>query len=392
MPDYYSLLEVDVTADANTIKAAYRKLALTYHPDRNRDNPEAEEKFKAINEAYAVLSDPEKRARYDRFGTVEGGVPLGGDIFDIFASVFGTNFGSGFGSRPRQQGHPGEDLEAELKITLEQARDGATVPVEIERLAVCHHCNGERAEPGSGSKKTCDRCGGAGQVQVQAQSFFGTVVTTRACPTCHGDGEIITDPCRVCNGRGREISSDTIDVTLPRGIDGGYRLRVPREGNAGVGGAPAGDLYLYLELEPHPYLERAGDDLHHELEVGMAQAAIGGSFSVPTLDGEEAVTLPAGTQPGAQFRLKGKGMPRLRQVGHGDEVISVKVVIPKELSPKAREHLQAYAEEVGEELSSTTTVTEKVKGFFQARRKRGAAAKATDGGEVSDEDREAVGS
>ncbi len=385
MSDYYAILEVENTADSKAIKAAYRKLALAYHPDRNPGNAEAEEKFKAINEAYAVLSDPEKRARYDRYGSVEEGVPMNGDIFDIFASVFGANFGANFGGgRARQRGQPGEDLEAELKVTLDQARDGATVEVEIERLKACHHCHGERAEPGSNGRSTCERCGGAGQVRVQAQSIFGSVITARTCPDCHGDGQIISEPCRVCNGRGREISSDRIEVTLPRGIDGGYRLRVPREGNAGVDGAPAGDLYLYVEMEPHPFLERAGDDLHYQLEVGMAQAALGARFSVPTLDGEEELVLPAGTQPGTEFRLRGKGMPRLRQVGDGDQIVTVKVVVPRKLSAEAREHLEAYAEASDEAVGAASkvaatggeqgSVVDKVKGFFQGRRKPGRAS------------------
>ena len=374
MPDFYAILEVERTADDKTIKSAYRKLALAYHPDRNRGNPEAEEKFKAFNEAYAVLSDPEKRARYDRYGSVDESIPLGGDIFDIFASVFGANFGGAAGGgRARQSGFPGEDLEAELSITLEQAREGATVAVELERMAACHHCHGDRAEPGSNGKGTCGRCGGAGQVRVQSQSIFGAVVTARTCPDCHGDGEVITDPCRICNGRGREVSKDKVDVTLPRGIDGGYRLRVPREGNAGVGGAPAGDLYLYLHLEKHPYLDRVGDDLHYELDLGIAQAALGATFTIPTLDGEEELRVPAGTQPGAEFRLRGRGMPRLRQTGNGDQIVTARVTVPTDLSSAEREHLEAYAAAAGERTAQheeQESVADKVKGFFQGKRRR----------------------
>lgn len=378
MPDYYAILEVERTADEKTIKAAYRKLALAYHPDRNRGNDEAEEKFKAINEAYAVLSDPEKRSRYDRYGTVDESIPMGGDIFDIFASVFGANFGGNFGGgRSRMQGQPGEDLEHELTITLEQAREGATVAVELERMKACHHCHGDRAEPGSGGKRTCGTCGGGGQVRVQAQSIFGAVVTARTCPDCRGDGQIVTEPCRVCNGRGREISKDTVEVTLPRGIDGGYRLRVPREGNAGVDGGPAGDLYVYLHLEKHPFLERVGDDLHFELDVGIAQAALGASFMVPTLDGEEELELPAGTQPGTEFRLRGRGMPRLRQSGNGDQIVTARVSVPTSLSAEERAHLEAYAAAAGESThdhesvaDKVADVADKVKGFFHGRRRK----------------------
>lgn len=367
MSDYYAVLEVDRSADAKTIKAAYRRLALAWHPDRNPGDKAAEDRFKSINEAYAVLSDEAKRARYDRYGSVDDGIPMGGDIFDIFASVFGTNVGT---ARQRGRGQPGEDLEAELTVTLEQARDGATVDVEVERLKVCHHCHGERAEPGSNGKSTCPRCSGSGQVRAQAQSIFGAVITARTCPDCHGDGQIITTPCKYCNGRGRERGRDTVSVGLPRGIDGGYRLRVPREGNAGVDGGQAGDLYLYLQLAPHPFLERAGDDLHYSLEVGVAQATLGASFEVPTLDGTERIEVPAGTQPGSEFRLRGKGMPRLRQVGTGDEVVTVKVVIPDRLSAAAREHLAAYASEVGEAVADEQgTVAEKVRDFFKGKRR-----------------------
>ncbi len=377
MVDYYAVLEVERSADGQAIKAAYRRLALKYHPDRNRGDAEAEEKFKAINEAYAVLSDPDKRGRYDRYGSVDDTMPMGGDIFDIFASVFGQNFGGGFGGgRPRSQGQAGEDLESQLTISLEQARDGATVTVEVERLTACRHCHGDRAEPGSNGKHTCSRCGGAGQVRVQAQSIFGAVVTARTCPDCHGDGQVITEPCRVCNGRGRERTKDSIDVTLPRGIDGGYRLRVPREGNAGVDGGPAGDLYLYLHLEKHPFLERAGDDLHYELPIGIAQATLGARFVIPTLDGEEELVIPPGTQPGTEFRLRGRGMPRLRQTGNGDQIVSVNVQVPTHLSVQAREQLETYAAVAGEDLEHPETVADKVKGFFQGRRKKGRGAHA----------------
>ena len=372
MPDYYQILGVDQRADGAAIKAAYRKLALTYHPDKNPGNHEAEEKFKAINEAYAVLSDPAKRSRYDRFGSVDESIPMGADIFDIFASVFGSGMAGG---RQRARGLTGEDLETELRVTLEQAREGATVRVPIERYAACGHCHGDRAEPGSGGKATCATCGGIGQVRSQAQSFFGTVMTTRTCPDCHGEGQIVTKPCTVCGGRGRLFASDRVEVTLPRGIDGGYRLRVPRQGNAGLDGGPAGDLYLYIELAEHPLFTRDGDDLHHDLEIGLAQAALGATFTVPTMEGDETLQLPAGTQPGSEFRFRGKGMPRLRHAGYGDQVVTVKVVVPKGIGPEARGHLEAYAQAVGEDFDVRETVVDKVRGLFGGRRKgRGKAA------------------
>jgi molecular chaperone DnaJ len=366
--DYYEALGVSRDADGHTIKSAYRKLALKYHPDRNPGDREAEEKFKQINEAYAVLSDAEKRGRYDRYGSADPQVQFSGDIFDIFASVFGSsfggNFGGGFGGRARQRGQPGEDLEAALAVTLEQARAGETVRLELERLTVCDRCNGSRAEPGSEGRKTCPTCGGAGQVRAQAQSLFGTVMTAQVCPQCRGLGEVVTTPCGKCLGSGRMKAREEVEVKLPRGIDSGYRLRISQQGNAGIDGAPAGDLYVYIELSPHPHFERREDDLYYRLELGLAQATLGSAFEVPTLDGREVLTIPAGTQPGAEFHLRGQGMPRLRRVGMGDLVVVADVQVPKKLSAKARELLQAYAEEVGEEVIEHETVMERLKGLF----------------------------
>lgn len=366
MTDYYEVLGVTRSADGKEIKASYRKLALQYHPDRNPGDREAEERFKAINEAYAVLSDDEKRMRYDRYGTADDVGGFGGDIFDIFASVFGT---AGVGGRPRSQGQAGEDLETQVTITLEQARAGETIQVEIERLGVCTRCHGDRAEPGGSGKTTCPTCHGAGQVRAQAQSFFGTVVTARACPQCHGVGSIIPEPCELCNGRGRIDTRDTVDVALPRGIDGGYRLRVSQQGNAGVDGGPDGDLYVYIEMEQNDYYRREGDDLYTVLSVGMAQAALGSSFEVRTLDGPEVIDVAAGTQSGTQVRLRGKGMPRLRQIGTGDQVVTIEVKTPRKLSTKARDLLYEYASEMGEEIHQHETLIERVRGLFGGKKR-----------------------
>lgn len=367
--DFYELLGVPQDADAATIKSAYRKLALKYHPDRNPGDEQAEDTFKQLNEAYAVLSDPEKRSRYDRFGSADPQAQYSGDIFDIFASVFGGGFaGGGFGSRRTsrvQRGQAGEDLETELRVTLEQARAGETVEIEVERLAVCDRCDGARAEPGSGGKETCSTCQGMGQVQAQRQSFFGTVVTQQVCPQCRGLGQVVKTPCGKCTGSGRMKAREKVSVNLPKGIDAGYRLRVPQQGNAGIDEGPAGDLYLYVELEPHPHFTRQGDDLYYPLELGLAQAALGGAFEVPTFDGPEVLDIPQGTQPGTEFRLRGKGMPRLRQVGMGDLVVVADVKVPKKLSPKAKELLQAYAHEVDEKIEAKETLLERLKGFFK---------------------------
>jgi molecular chaperone DnaJ len=376
MSDYYQLLGVDRDADSSQIKAAYRKLALKYHPDRNPGDREAEEKFKSLNEAYAVLSDAEKRARYDRFGSADAGAQFQGDIFDIFASVFGGGFPGGAGRTGSVvRGRAGENLEAEVSITFEQAREGAAVDIAVERLTACDRCNGERAEPGSEGKRTCGTCGGVGQVRAQAQSFFGTVVTAQTCPQCGGAGEVITTPCGKCMGSGRMRSTDSVTVNLPRGIDAGYRLRVPRQGNAGVDGGPAGDLYVYIDLEPHEHFTREGDDLHYRLEVGLAQAALGSSFEIPTMEGPEVIDLQPGTQPGAVVRLRGKGMPRLRQIGMGDQLVTVHVQVPRNLSARGRELLEAYAEEMGEPINERETLLGKLKGIF-GKRGKGKEAKA----------------
>lgn len=371
MSDFYDVLGVERNADAKKIKAAYRKMALKYHPDKNPGDTEAEERFKQINEAYAVLSDDEKRARYDRFGSADAaGVGFTGDIFDIFSSVFGGGFAGAGAGVQRQRGVDGEDLEVQLTITLDQAREGASVPLEVERYTTCDRCKGERAEPGKNGKRTCPTCSGAGQVRQQAQSLFGTVMTARTCPQCRGIGEIITDPCGACSGRGRVRERAEIEVSLPRGIDGGYRLRIPREGNVGLDGGQAGDLYVYLELEPHPALTRDGDDVRFELSLGFAQAALGAKFEVPTLDGPEMVEIPPGTQPGTEFRLRGKGMPRLRRVGMGDQVVEVNVDVPSDLPEKARDLLRAYAAEMGEAVEEKATLGDRIMGFF--RKKSGA--------------------
>ena len=277
--DYYQVLGVESNASGHEIKSAYRKLAMQYHPDRNANDPEIAEKFKQINEAYAILSDSEKRSRYDRFGSADPGASFTGDIFDVFNAFMGqSGFGGGFSNTRVQKGLNGEDLQTDLTITLEQAREGTSVEVEVERLAACDRCNGSRAEPGKEGKQSCPSCNGVGQIRQQAQSFLGTMVTTRTCPQCRGAGEIITTPCGKCVGSGRNQVRDTVDVQLPKGIDSGYRVRVPGEGNTGLEGGKSGDLYVYITVKSHKEFTREGDDLHYKLNLGLAQATLGSAF------------------------------------------------------------------------------------------------------------------
>jgi molecular chaperone DnaJ len=372
--DYYDLLGVSKTADADEIKRAYRALALKYHPDKNPGNKEAEEKFKQINEAYGALSDPEKRAQYDQFGKVGGGMGgfdaggfAGGDLFDLFNSVFGGGdiFGQQRGARGGKRAARGEDLQVEAHISLEQARAGADIEVEIDKLIGCTHCNGSRAEPGGKGLQTCQTCGGAGQVRQQQRTILGNFMTAAPCPTCRGTGEQNPEPCTKCQGRGRTIKPEKVTVTLPKGIDGGYRLRVAGQGNAGMFGGPAGDLYVFLELKAHEHLSRDGDDLHYTARLGLAQAALGAKLEVPTLDGAQLLEIPVGSQPGDTLRLRGKGMPRLQARGEGDLIVTVGVEVPKKLSKRAKELLEEYAKEVGEHISPPEGLLSKIGKAFR---------------------------
>ncbi len=369
--DYYEVLGVSRTADSKEIKSAYRRLAMQWHPDRNPDNPEAEEKFKQVGAAYAILSDEQKRARYDRYGDADGGPQFQGDIFDIFASVFG---GGGFGGQP-QRGQSGEHLESTLHVTLEQAYHGEAVELDVDRLVACDRCAGDRAEPGT-EKHTCATCQGAGQVRGQVQSLFGVMSTTQVCPTCRGSGQKIEVVCGKCMGAGRMKKSDRISINVPAGIDSGVRLRVPRQGNAGVDGGPTGDLYLYIDVQEHEIFSREGDDLILELEAGLAQLALGSSFEIRTMEGTQQLDLKPGTQSGSVIRLKAKGMPRLRQHGRGDQVVIIRGVTPTNLSDEARAALEKYAELVGEEITppQTAGVGEKIRDFFGKRGKNAAEA------------------
>ncbi|WP_291425439.1 molecular chaperone DnaJ [Deinococcus sp.] len=356
--DYYELLGVARTASADEIKSSYRKLALKFHPDRNKEEGAAE-KFAQINEAYAVLSDTEKRAHYDRFGSapgagMPGGDPFGGmggagfDPMDIFEQLFGGAVG-GMGARGRRGPARGDDIDTEAHINLLQARAGEEVEVDVDRLTTCEHCHGSKTEPGGKPPAKCTTCRGSGAVRAQARTIFGVVETQQVCPTCKGEGELIVDPCTVCKGRGRTLKAEKVKVKLPKGIDEGYRIRVANMGNEGPGGN--GDLYVHIEMEAHPELRREAEHLIYPAKIGFATAAMGGDITVPTLDGPQPVEVKAGTQHGELYRLKGQGMPRLQGSGNGDLIVEYDVIVPKpsQLNEQAREALKAYAAAMGDQ-------------------------------------------
>ena len=359
--DYYSTLGVARNANLDEIKAAYRKLALKHHPDRNPGNKAAEEKFKEINQAYEVLADPKKKALYDQYG--EAGVsqgagargPFGGghgaDVNDIFGDIFENFFGGQGqgGGRGRGRGQRGNDLKYEMEVDLEQAFRGAELPVNFPRWETCKSCGGNGAQPGTG-RKTCGRCGGAGRIQF-SQGFLSL---SQTCPDCQGHGSVIQSPCKDCKGAGRKRSQAKLKIKIPAGVQTGTTLRVSDEGEPGQFGGPAGDLYVVLRVKDHPQFHREGDDLVYEKPVSFPQAALGCQLEVPTLDGERArIRVHAGTQTGTVFRIKEHGMPRLNGRGKGDLLVRVRVEVPRELTPKQKELLKELAASMGVDVEAS---------------------------------------
>ena len=346
--DYYEVLGVPRDATGEEIKRADRKLARELHPDVNPD-PATQEKFKEVTAAYEVLSDPEKRQMYDRFGHagLNGGVDdFSGfsNISDIFESFFG------FAGGPQRGPQLGEDLRANLTLSFEEAVFGAEKQLEIERLGTCPTCNGTGAE--AGSKPTrCPECGGAGQVRRVRSSLFGSFVNVTTCPRCSGQGEIVANPCKECRGQQRVRTKKRITVTIPPGVDDGTRVRIAGEGNAGVFGGPAGHLYVFLTVKPHAYFRRKDNDIHLSITINVAQAALGDEIRVPTLEGEVPLSIPAGTQTGQTFTLKGKGVPFLRREGRGDERVTVFVATPTNLTSAQKQMLQELAKSLGREVT-----------------------------------------
>ena len=345
------------TATEQEIKSAYRKLALQYHPDRNPDNPGAEEKFKEASEAYAILADGEKRALYDRFGhagvgsNAGGGVGFDASVFQDFHDIFGDLFGFGdmFGGggaaagRQRSRAQRGADLREDVTLEFEEAVFGTETDVTVRRHETCEDCRGSGAAPGK-APVACRTCGGRGQVRYQ-QGFFSIA---RTCSTCRGTGTVITDPCPKCRGEGRVLRQKTVDAKIPAGVEDGTRIRFAGLGEAGVFGGPPGDLYVVLHVQEHPFFEREGNDLHCVVPVSFSQAALGAEITVPTLEGEHTLRVPEGTQSGTTFRLRAKGVPVLNGRGKGDLFVEVRVQTPSKLNKKQRDLLQ--------ELEGTVTV------------------------------------
>jgi len=343
--DYYEILGVPRSASEEDIKKAFRTLAFKYHPDRNRDDG-AEAKFKEINEAYEVLSDADKRANYDRFGHAGAAGPIGQGFegFDMggFGDIFEAFFG-GTATASRQAPQRGSDLRQTLTITLEDAAFGADKELNVTRIETCSLCGGTGSKPGTQPAR-CPNCNGSGQVRRVHQSIFGRFTNVTACPRCRGEGRIITDPCSQCRGAARERRQRTIVVHVPPGVDSDSRIKLTGEGESGVRGGSTGDLYVDVTVRPHPVFRRDGDDVYYELPVNVVQAALGAEVEVPTLNGNAHVKVPPGSQTGALFRLKGKGIPHLRGGGRGDENVLLRVITPETLTKRQRELFEQLAE------------------------------------------------
>jgi len=345
--DYYEILGLARDASEEDIKKSYRKLAMKHHPDRNPDDKSAEEKFKESKEAYEMLSEPDKRRAYDTYGhagvsqNAGGGGEQGfGGFSEAFGDIFGDIFGGGRGGRGGgSQVYRGADLRYNLEITLEQAARGTETKIRIPTLEECDTCNGSGAKKGT-TAKTCHTCGGAGQVRMQ-QNFFSVQQT---CPTCKGTGKYIPDPCTVCSGTGRIKKHKTLSVKIPAGVDDGDRIRLAGEGEAGVNGGPSGDLYVVVQLKEHSVFQRNGADLHCEMPISFSVSALGGEISIPTLDGEAKIKIPAETQSGQTFRLRGKGIKPIRQTSAGDLMCHVVVETPVRLTDRQKELLRELEE------------------------------------------------
>jgi molecular chaperone DnaJ len=369
--DYYEILEVPKDADEGAIKKSYRKIAMKFHPDRNPNDKSAEEKFKEAAEAYEVLSDPDKRARYDRFGHA-GMANQGGfhsaesmtmdDIFAQFGDVFGDSpFESFFGNRSgqRARGQRGSNLRIKLSLTLEEVETGVKKTIKVKKRTSCTTCRGTGAK--EGAVKNCQTCGGSGYVRQIRSTFLGQMQTTTECPTCHGSGSLIVEPCTKCRGEGRVIEEEVIDMEIPAGVEDGMQLTMRGRGNAGIKGGPPGDLLISIEIKPHADLKRDGNNLIYELYLSFPDAAIGTSANIPTLAGPVRIKIPAGTQSGKIFRLNGKGLPSVQAYGRGDLLIYVNIWTPKKLTDEEKRLIEQLQESPNFKPQPSKTE----KGFFE---------------------------
>ncbi len=376
--DYYDVLGIKRGATDDEIKKAYRKMAKKYHPDLNPGDKEAEARFKEVNEAYEVLSDPDKKSRYDQFGQAGvdpnfgaggGGFEGFGDLDDLLGSFFGGGFsgfgGSGGNSRRASAPQQGESLRANVTISFQEAAFGCEKEIELNRTETCRDCNGSGCAPGT-TPETCSNCRGSGVVRIQRGGGGFAFSTSSPCPRCNGTGRLIHTPCRSCNGRGSTMKKSRIKVTVPSGIDDGQMISLRGQGNAGKNGGPAGDLLVGIRIRTDQNFKRDGNDVLYEQTVSFAQAALGAELEIPTIDGNVRYNLPAGSQPGDRFRLRGKGIPYLRSSGRGDQIVTIRVQVPTNLNSEQREALRSFAATMGESVPNEKGFPN----FFSKQRKK----------------------
>ncbi|MBI5305628.1 MAG: molecular chaperone DnaJ [Chloroflexi bacterium] len=363
--DYYEVLGVSRTATDDEIKRAFRKLAKQFHPDANQGDASAEEKFKEAGEAYQVLSDPEKRQLYDRYGhNIPGGGGFNSDFTGGFADIFEEFFGFRTGGAARRGPQPGAHLKYNLVLNFEEAVFGADKDLDIPRLETCSTCKGSGAEPGT-TPVRCPQCQGSGEVRRATQSIFGSFINVAMCPRCEGEGEVVSTPCSTCRGQKRVQVTRKLSVKIPAGVDDGTQIRLAGEGEAGVRGGPTGNLYVIVNIREHPMFRREGNDILFDLPINIAQAALGDEIDVPTLDGQTKLTIPPGTQHGKTFRVKDEGVPYLRRKGRGDLLVTAQITVPQHLNEKQKSLLREFARTLGKEPTEGKGVFGKVKDAFK---------------------------
>ncbi|MBR3147523.1 MAG: molecular chaperone DnaJ [Eubacterium sp.] len=378
--DYYEVLGIEKGASEEEIKKAFRKMALKYHPDRNQGDKDAEEKFKEVNEAYSVLSDPEMRKKYDMFGFAgvdptanagqqggytqwTGGSFDGVDLGDIFGDFFGGGFGGG-SARRRNAPQKGRDIQHSLKITFEEAAFGTTKTINVRKYVKCEKCSGSGAAPGT-QKRTCSRCGGTGQINTVRNTLFGQMQTASTCPECNGTGQVIDTPCPDCHGTGQIMKNIKIEVRIPAGVDEGSVLPIRGQGEPGRNGGPNGDLYVVLAVSEHKLFQREGNDLYLDIPVSFTQAALGDDITVPTLEGKVSYKVPAGTQPGTVFRLRGKGITDVHGGRKGDLYVKVTLEVPTKLNSEQKKLIKEMGEKIGTDCyKKKSGWAQKLKDFF----------------------------